>query len=262
MIRKSFCLAAVLMLCNACLGSYSEGERLFRSARYQEAIGEFSRSLFLNVNDLKTLHLRARSYEELGEFEKAVEDYQTILYHEPTYAQALGGIGRIFWKKEDYKNAEKYLLLAAKHDSEDFEILLLLGRAMLMNENYKSADEFLQLAKELNPEDPSVYFYQGMARSQIGDVLGAAGSFNMCLKYDPENLTARYNRGLVLLLIGHTTWALEDFETILQSNPSHIEALARRGHAKIRLQDPSGCADLQQAAQRGSLYAQLHLDGC
>jgi tetratricopeptide (TPR) repeat protein len=262
MIRKSILFAAILAICASCLGSYSEGERLFRNGLYEEAIGEFSRYLFVNVADIKSLHLRARAYEELGEFEKAVEDYQTILYHEPSYAQAWGGIGKIFWKKEDYQNAEKYLLLAAKHDSEDFEILLLLGRAMLMNENNKSADEFLQFAKELNPKDPSVYFYQGMARSQIGDILGAAGSFNMCLKYDPTNLTARYNRGLVLLLIGHTTWALEDFETILQSNPNHIEALARRGHAKIRLKDPSGCADLQQAAQKGSLYAQLHVDGC
>jgi tetratricopeptide (TPR) repeat protein len=262
MIRKSVFVAFIALICVSCLGSYSEGERLFRNGLYEEAIGEFSRYLFVNVADLKSLHLRARSYEELGEYEKAVEDYQTILHHEPTYAQALAGIGKIFWKTEDYKNAEKYLLLAAKQDGEDFEILLLLGRAMLMNENYKSADEFLQLAKELNPEDASVYFYQGMARSQIGDVLGAAGSFNMCLKYDPDNLTARYNRGLVLLLIGHTTWALEDFETILESNPDHIEALARRGHAKLRLKNPSGCKDLREAAGKGSVYAQLNIEGC
>jgi tetratricopeptide (TPR) repeat protein len=101
-----------------------------------------------------------------------------------------------------------------------------------------------------------------MARSQIGDVLGAAGSFNMCLKYDPDNLTARYNRGLVLLLIGHTTWALEDFETILESNPDHIEALARRGHAKLKLKDSSGCTDLREAAEKGSIYAQLYMEGC
>lgn len=262
MISKIVFFASIAIVCFSCVGSYSEGERLFRNAQYEEAIREFSGNLFLNVTDLKSLHLRARSYEELGEYDKAVEDYETILHYQPSYAQALAGIGKVFWKKEDFKNAEKYLLLAAKQDGEDYEILLLLGRAMLMNENYKSADEFLQLAKELNPKDPSVYFYQGMARSQIGDVLGAAGSFNMCLKYDPENLTARYNRGLVLLLIGHTTWALEDFETILQSNPNHTEALARRGHAKIRLRDPSGCIDLKQAASRGSVYAQLHLDGC
>lgn len=252
----------ILFVFTSCLGSYTEGERLFRNGDYEAAIGEFSGNLFLNVTDLKSLHLRARSYEELGEYEKAVEDYKTILKYEPSYAHALAGIGKIFWKKEDYKNAEKYLLLAAKQDGEDFEILLLLGRSMLMNGRYESADEFLQLAKELNPEDAGVYFYQGMARSQTGDILGAAGSFNMCLKYDPGNLTARYNRGLVLMRIGYITWALEDFEAILKSKPGHIEALARRGHAKIQKNDPTGCADLQQAAQKGSVYAQLHLDGC
>lgn len=262
MVRNFVIFGLLGFLCVSCLGSYSEGEKLFHQAQYEAAITEFSRTLFLNVTDLKSLHLRARSYEELGKFEEAVGDYETILQYDPTYAQALAGIGKVYWQQEDYKNAEKYLLLAAKQDGKDFEIVYLLGRAMLINKNYHSADEFLQLAKEMNPKDARVYFYQGMARSQIGDILGAAGSFNMCLNYDPDNLVARYNRGLVLLQIGYPTWALEDFELILKSNPNHTEALARRGFAKFLLSDASGCQDIREAAQRGSQYAQMHMADC
>ncbi len=252
----------LLISCVSCFGSFSEGEKYFRQADYEKAISEFTRTLFLNVNDIKSLHLRARSYEELEEFDKAVEDYKTIIHYDPTYAQAYAGIGKLFWKREDYKNSQKYLLLAAKEDANDYDILFLLGRAMLMNKDYKSADEFLQLAKELNPTDSRVYFYQGMARSQIGDILGAAGSFNMCLKYDPDNITAKYNRGLIRLLIGYSDWALEDFEDVLKSNPNHIEALARRGMAKIEIDDPTGCKDLREAAEKGSLFAQMNLERC
>ena len=192
----------LLIVCVSCFESFSEGEKYFRQADYENALSEFSKTLFINVTDIKSLHLRARSYEELEEFDKAVDDYKTIIHYDPTYAQAYAGIGKLYWKQEDYKNAQKYLLLAAKEDSKDYDILFLLGRAMLMNKDYQNADEFLQLAKELNPKDSRVYFYQGMARSQIGDILGAAGSFNMCLKYDPENITAKYNRGLIRLMIG------------------------------------------------------------
>jgi len=259
---RPFISIFLLITCVSCFGSFSEGERYFHQGDYEKAISEFNRTLFLNVTDIKSLHLRARSFEELEEFDKAVEDYQTIIHYNPTYAQAYAGIGKLYWKQEDYKNAQKYLLLAAKEDGKDYEILFLLGRAMLMNKDYKNADEFLQLAKELNPSDSRVYFYQGMARSQIGDILGAAGSFNMCLKYDPENITTKYNRGLILLLIGNPEWALEDFEDVLKANPNHIEALARRGNAKIDIDDPTGCKDLREAAEKGSLYAQMNLERC
>jgi tetratricopeptide (TPR) repeat protein len=251
-----------LITCVSCFGSFSEGERYFRQGDYKNAISEFNRTLFLNVTDIKSLHLRARSFEELEEYDKAVEDYETIIHYDPTYAQAYAGIGKLYWKKEDYKNAQKYLLHAASEDDKDYEVLFLLGRAFLMNEDYHRADEFLQLAKQLNPEDSRLYFYQGMARSQIGDLLGAAGSFNMCLRHDPKNITAKYNRGLIRLIIGYPEWALEDFEDVLKANPNHIEALARRGYAKIDIDDLTGCKDLREAAEKGSVYAQMNLERC
>jgi tetratricopeptide (TPR) repeat protein len=260
MRHLTFILIALIF--QSCLGSYSEGERHFRRADYEKAISEFSKTLFLHVTDINSLHLRARSYEELEKFENAILDYERILDIDPQYAQAHAGIGKVYWKKEDYKNAEKHLLIAANHDGEDYEILFLLGRSMLVNENYESADEFLQLAKELNPEDSRVYFYQGMARSQIGEILGAAGSFNMCLKYDPDNLPAKYNRGLIRMLIGNAAWALDDFEEVLQVNPDHVEALARRGAAKKILGNPGAWHDLRLAANRGSEFARLNLKGC
>lgn len=259
---RSFISIFLLITCVSCFGSFSDGERYFHQGDYENAISEFNRTLFINVNDLKSLHLRARSYEELEDFDKAVEDYETIIKYDETYAQAYAGIGKLYWKQEDYINAQKFLLLAAKEDGEDYDILFLLGRAMLMNKDYHSANEFLQLAKELNPDDSRVYFYQGMARSQIGDIFGAAGSFNMCLRHDPENITAKYNRGLILLLMGNSDWALEDFEDVLKANPNHIEALARRGSAKIDIKDKTGCQDLREAAEKGSLYAQMNLERC
>jgi tetratricopeptide (TPR) repeat protein len=261
MIRKLLSFIFLILL-SSCFGSFSEGERLFRSGAYEEAVSEFSRALFLNVTDIKSLHLRARAHEELESFEDALKDYKAILQLDPTYAQAHAGIGKIYWKLENYRQAENHLLIAAKHDAKDFEIVFLLARTMLMNERYQSAEEFFQIAKELEPKDARVHFYQGMARSQIGDILGAAGSFNSALRYDPDNLTALYNRGLVLMLIGHSSWALEDFNAVLREKPGHVEALAHRGVARLNLKDSRGCSDLQQALARGSIYARVHQDKC
>ncbi|EOZ98345.1 TPR repeat protein [Indibacter alkaliphilus LW1] len=251
-----------MLLLSSCLGTYNEGEYYFQQQEYEKAVSMFSNALFINVTDVRALHMRARSYEELEDFALAKKDYEAILKLDPKYAQAHAGIGKLFWKMGDFRNSEIYLLKAAQHDPEDFEIIFLLGRAMIKNRRFKQADEFFQIAKQLEPEDARVYYYQGMARSQIGDLLGAAGSFNMSLKYDPDNLSARYNRGICRMMVGHSSWAVEDFDHVLKIKPDHIEALARRGNAKINANDPSGCQDLQEAANKGSWYAKMWLERC
>jgi tetratricopeptide (TPR) repeat protein len=255
-------LALIALSVTSCVGSFSEGEAHFRNGAYEKAIRAFSQTLFIHVTDINSLHLRARAYEELERFEEALEDYKRIISIDPRYAQAHAGIGKLYWKLEDYVNSEKHLLIAAKYDENDFEIIYLLGRAMLMNKNFKSADEFFSIASTLKPKDSKVYFYQGIARSKLGIPDGAAGSFNMCLMYDPENMTALYNRGLARMSMGFVYWAIEDFEAYLKKDPDHINSLTQLGLCKKILNDPSACRYLTLAANKGSELAKLNMEDC
>jgi tetratricopeptide (TPR) repeat protein len=252
-------LAIILFLLSSCSGSFKDGEAYYNSGNYEKAISHFNRALFLNITDVKALHLRARAYEELGDYKNALQDFRTIIKLKPQYAHAHAGIGSIAFKLKDYKTAEKHLLLASYHDHEDFDILFLLGRVMIVNENYKSAEEFLELAKGINPKEPMVYYYQGIARGKLGDPLGTAAAFNMYISRIPNNVHGLYNRGFAYLTVGMREWALEDFEQVLKLNPKHYEAMARRGVCLIRSNPSKGCADLQLAAKNGSDYANENL---
>lgn len=255
-------IAFIALLTSSCFGSFSEGEIHFRNGDYEKAIKEFSQTLFINITDINSLHLRARAYEELEQYKEALEDYKRIINIDPRYAQAYAGIGKLYWIQKDYINAEMHLLIAAKYDENDFQIIYLLGRAMIMNENFKSADEFFSIASKLNPKDGKVYFYQGIARSKLGIPDGAAGSFNMCLMYDPENMTALYNRGLARMSMGLVNWAIEDFETYLQKDPEHVNSLTQLGLCKKLIKDPNACKYLAKAAKKGSEIALLNMDDC
>lgn len=255
-------LAIITFLTTSCFGSFSEGEIYFNNGEYEKAIREFSQTLFINVTDINSLHLRARAYEELERYEEALDDYKRIINIDNRYAQAHAGIGKLYWNQEDYVNAEKHLLIAAKYDENDFEIIYLLGRAMIMNENFKSADEFFSIASTLKPKDAKVYFYQGIARSKLGIPDGAAGSFNMCLMYDPDNMTALYNRGLARMSMGFVNWAIEDFESYLQKDPEHLNSLTQLGLCKKLIKDPSACKYLSVAAKKGSELAKLNMEDC
>lgn len=246
----------------SCIGSYRDAESLYLNGNYERAIKEFDKVLFISGTDIKALHLRARSYEEIGLHREALADYRKILALEPTYAQAYAGIGKIAWEQEDLKTAEKNLLLAAMHDPKDYEILLLLARSLIKNGRYKSAVEFLEEASQLQPNEPEPYFYKGIAMAYSGDGLGTIVSFNKYLEIEPDNLTAHYNRGFALMKLGYKEWAVEDFDWVLEEEPKHYDALARRALCLIEENPRQACFDLETAARNGNLLAKSNLPRC
>jgi tetratricopeptide (TPR) repeat protein len=248
-----------LILFSSCSSTFQDGEVYYKRGEFEKAISTFNKVLFLNVTDVKSLHLRARSYEEMEEYGKALKDYKTIIKYKPTYAHAHAGIGMISFKLKDYATAEKHLLLASLHDYKDYDILFYLGRAMIMNENYKSADEFLQLARDIKPREPMTYYYQGIARAKYGDPLGTASAFNMYVGLNPDKVEGLYNRGFAYMIIGMTSWAIEDFDQVLKKNPKHYEAMARRGACLMRTEPGKACQDLRLAANNGSQYGKEKL---
>ena len=244
----------------SCTSDPVEIEALFNAGKYEKAISAVNRRLFFHVTDIKSLHIRARAYEELEQYNEAMEDYDRIIDIDPNYAQAHAGIGKILFKKEYYPSAELYILKASSLDPENFDYLYLAGRSQLMLGNYERAEVFLKQAEKINPDFPQVYFYTGMARANRGDVNGAAASFNRYIMKEPNNLIARYNRGFAMMKIGYLPWALEDFEFVLTKNPNHIEALAKKGICMAKMGNPEGCKLIQEAAKKGSDYAISHME--
>jgi tetratricopeptide (TPR) repeat protein len=246
----------VIFIClSGCIGQFQKGESYFRNQEYEKAITEFNRVLFVSITDIKSLHLRARAFEELEEYDKAIADFEHIVRLEPTYAQAWAGLGKIAWKKNKLAEAENYLLKAAMHDPNDYDILLLLGRTMIKNQRFKSAEEFIQLAIDLQPEQPTPYFYLGIARGYQGDGLGVVTAMNTYLSLETDNVSAHYNRGFALMKLGFNDWAIEDFDAVLEKEPTHYEAMARRGICLLEEQPTRGMREIKKAADNGNRLA-------
>ncbi len=256
-ILTIFSSALVLFSCSA---DPVEIEALYNAGNYEKAISAINQRLFFHVTDVKFLHMRARSYEELTQYDEATNDYERILSIDNNYAQAHAGIGKILFEKEDYQSAELHILRASSIDPENFEILYLAGRSLLMSQKWEKAEIFLKKAQQMNPEFAPIYYYTGMARASRGDVYGAAASFNTYLQKEPDNLVARYNRGFAMLKIGYLPWALEDFDFVLKNNPDHYEALGKKGICMAKMGNPEGCKLIREAAKKGSDYALSHIE--
>lgn len=255
-ITTTITFSALLL---SCAPDPAKIDSLYRSGQYKEAISAINRRLYTHMKDIKSIHIRARSFEELGDWSKALDDYNRILDIDSRNAQAYAAIGKILLERKHYRDAELYTLKAASLDPENFDIVYLAGRSQLMVKNYDRAELFLKQAEKMDPEFAQIYYYTGMARANRGDVYGAAASFNSYIQKEPDNLSARYNRGFALLKAGYLPWALEDFDFVLQNQPNHVEALARKGICLAKMGNNEGCQMIQEAAKKGSDYADSHL---
>ena len=255
----------VILICfilTGCFGKFKTGEQLYHSGDYAAAIEEFNKVLFVSITDLKSLHLRARSYEELGDLKKAEADYRKILSLEPEYPYAYTGLAKIAWDKGRFKEAENNLLKAAMFAPEDYDVLLFLSRAMIKNERFKNAVKFLDLAIQLKPEEASPHYYKGIAQAYSGDGLGLIVSLNEYIDLEPDNISAYYNRGFGLMTFGHFDYAIEDFDKVLELAPKHYDALARRAVCMMKNNPRQACFDLETAALNGNEYAKHHQGDC
>jgi tetratricopeptide (TPR) repeat protein len=264
-MKRLFRKLTIVLLVNissSCSSGIQNIEHLFNNKKYEDAISDLNKYLFFHVTEVKALHMRARSCEEIGELEKSKANYERIITIDNEYAQAYAGLGKLLFEQKDYDNADLRLLRAATLDATDFDIIYLLGRTMLMTQKFRKAEEFLRLATELNPDHPKVYFYTGMALAYHGDALGCAASFNSYVNREPDNMVGKYNRGFALMNAGYLEWALEDFDAVLKQNPNHLEAMAHKGLCMASLGDSEGCQLIQTAANKGSEYAKAQLNFC
>ena len=51
-----------------------EGDQLFSQGKYEEAVSQYSAYIEYNPDDIKSIYNRGRAYEELGEFDKSMDD--------------------------------------------------------------------------------------------------------------------------------------------------------------------------------------------
>lgn len=105
-----------LMLFVGCGSDKSdEGDRHYRKGQFEEAVASYSEYLILNPTDLKTLYNRGRAYQEIGENDKAVEDFSKVIKEDPLNVNALLSIANDYYHRiHDYENAIFYADKALK----------------------------------------------------------------------------------------------------------------------------------------------------
>ena len=192
---------------------------------------------------------RGIAYSNRGEYDRAVQDYNTAIAMKPDYFTAYNNRGVAFSRIGSYERA-----------IEDF------GRAIALNPNFDDAYNNRGIAHEktgqfenamedfrkaivLNPVSEKAYVNRGVTYQKVGMLDQAIEDFNTAITINPNSYTAYNNRGICFNKKGILERAIEDYTTAIAINPRFKEAYYNRGmsYYKKGLEDRAR-EDIRRAA--------------
>ena len=153
------------------------GDEMYSNKNYEEAIKLYTESLKLRPNDIKSLFRRARSYEELGIYEKAVTDFNKILEIDKENINTLLSLSVNSIRNKDYLSGESYSKRAIKLNPDLDQAHFLLGRTLQYQGLFNDAMKSFKTSISLNSNNSETYYYMGLIYLKLDDSTNACKNF-------------------------------------------------------------------------------------
>lgn len=188
---------------------YQQGKTAAAIQAYQDAVGVMAAQDSNGVNATTTLQKSqgnlsepliffvsvyanlAAVYQEIGQFEKAIEPYQKALSLTPTDPVLHGNLADVYMRTERYAKAEAHYKLVIAHDMTNVPAFYHLGFISLMKSAYNEAVVQFERVLELDASYTNAYGGLGVAHKELGNFLDAIIAFEKLLALDPEDQLAQ-----------------------------------------------------------------------
>jgi tetratricopeptide (TPR) repeat protein len=187
--------------------------------QYQRAIEDLNKSILLKPNYNLAYCNRGTAYAGLGQYQRAVEDFNKAIHLKPDFADAYHSRGTIY-----YNLGQKQLAI------EDF------NKAIRLKSDYIDA-----------------YYNRGTIYGALGQYQRAIEDFNKAIRLKPDYIDAYYNRGTAYAMLGQHPLAIEDYNKTIRLKPDYAAAYNNRGFLYLSQgNNKLGCLDAQKACELGN----------
>jgi tetratricopeptide (TPR) repeat protein len=146
---------------------------------------------------IEALLIVANTYDELGDYARALEMLQRILVAEPEHAMAWNNIGVICQKMERFDEAKEAYERAYRSDPTSANHLINLAVLHLRNSDVGTAKDYLDLALKLDPSSSIGHANMALVLGVFGRLEEAEESLRVAVLYgfnNPEPIQERINK--------------------------------------------------------------------
>jgi len=173
---------------------------------------------------------RGIAYDNLGETDRAIADFNIAIHMKTDYAKAYNNRGLSYSTKGMNQEA-----------ITDFDIAIRLNHiyAIAYNnrgiayDNLGETDRAIadfNVAIQLNPNYAKAYFNRGTSYANKKMLDQAIADFNISIRINPNFFQAYINRAISYKNKGHNDQAIADFNTALRLNPYEFSTYFSRGN--------------------------------
>lgn len=146
------------------------------------------------------------------------------------YSQPCFQLGKAYWEKKDYKQAEIWLARVARSDQHYLEAQFFLGLSHYRTGDFAGAEQAFQIVVASVPLN-EVYNNLGAAQTRRNEFTAAIASFQKAVEGDSSDPAYHFNLGYALWRSGKPSAAVESFRAAAERNPVDTEATAMLGRA-------------------------------
>ena len=132
----------------------------------------------------------AMVYEDTGQLEQAIRQYQKALKLLPTKPSLHRDIAGVYWKKRLYAEAEPHYKIVATDDATDVQAIYRFGLIFLTKGQYAEAVTRFERVINLDAEYMRAYEALGIAYQELGNISRAISAFEKVLQLEPGNKNA------------------------------------------------------------------------
>jgi len=197
-----------------------------------------------NPGDFYLYTLLSEASEKVG-IDKAIEVYHRGLARHPNNRHLNLGVGFLYYRNKDFRNAEKYLMGAWIEDPTNVRLLTVLGKIFNSYRQFDKAIKYFEIAALIEPDN--TYAIYGLANSYRG-VRDNETALKYWLKFhelEPRNKIA-------ITRIGDCYSVMEDYDHALSYYSKALEigydffALVGSARVHVRLQDHEKALEIYQ----------------
>ena len=195
-------------------------------------------------------------YFLVGNYEKAVRDFQLAINLDANHAWSLLGSAESDLKLERVESALKTCrkLNKKKHDHDPVfrrALMMTTVRALAANRELESALEYINQLREQDSGHSLAHMRCGQLAMEIGDYVSAIDDFSQIIENQPVFLTARKLRGEAYAAINNFQSAENDFSAVLRmlGDDRDADMLTRRGEMRLQQEKIEAAMDDFDAAE-------------
>lgn len=188
-----------------------------------KAIAELDVILAENPQHATVLLTRGYNYLSLRDYEKANEDFTSVIALLPKSVAGLRGKAIALEALDRRKDALHYYDQALEVDPEDADSLVGRSRLRMSDNNMEAAERDLNSVLESMPDSIQALYMRAQVNMHSGKLDQAISDFNEILKNNPDFTPALIGRSAVWNQKGEIEKSQDDLDAAIQSAPEQAE---------------------------------------